>query len=777
MASTERSVMAHEREIAEEQEFLDRALTALEHMRQEASSLRDSVAVASRRGAGDLVERDVVMGTALQRLEQLSIGDQPLFFGRIDYFDDDRRGEGETFHVGRLAVSDDDLNPLVVDWRAPVAEAFYRATGVESLGLSRRRHVAIRGREVVSVEDEYFADADGELHIPEGSERAATEEGLVEGGLALGGPGALLAALGRARTGRMGDIVATIQGEQDQIIRHPLPGILLVQGGPGTGKTAVALHRAAYLLFTHRATLERQGVLVVGPNPLFLNYIENVLPSLGESGVTLSTISGLVTNVEVRAYDVEEVDRLKGDIRMVQLLARALRTRQRPIREEVSIPVGRAIVVVRPKDTEEVVERARRRPGNHNSRRSMVGRELAHRLAQRYHARFVREGVDEVSAVDELADLIRATQEFKQLLQRIWPRLSGQDLLHDLFGAPALLKAAGRDLFTEQELALLARPRSASLEDIKWTKADAALIDEARVLLGPRKRPRSLTKAQEPTTLNGVDLDSFSPEVRAAALREAQRLAPSLNAELDEAEFVTYGHIVVDEAQDLSPMELRVLKRRDLTGSMTIVGDMGQATTAGSSASWNSVLDVLEPRRAPTRVDLTVSYRTPEEVLDFAAPTLRAATPDLDPPRPVRRAGSQPIVEVVAPSDFDATLVAAVGRERDAVAPGRLAVVVTSSRVAEIVALLVRAGIVAIDPREQESKGLAADLVVIGAEGANGLEFDGVIVVEPGQIARRGADGAEQETARGLRTLYVAMTRPTRRLAIVACEALPASLR
>ncbi len=777
MASTERSVMAHEREIAEEQEFLDRALTALEHMRQEASSLRDSVAVASRRGAGDLVERDVVMGTALQRLEQLSIGDQPLFFGRIDYFDDDRRGEGETFHVGRLAVSDDDLNPLVVDWRAPVAEAFYRATGVESLGLSRRRHVAIRGREVVSVEDEYFADADGELHIPEGSERAATEEGLVEGGLALGGPGALLAALGRARTGRMGDIVATIQGEQDQIIRHPLPGILLVQGGPGTGKTAVALHRAAYLLFTHRATLERQGVLVVGPNPLFLNYIENVLPSLGESGVTLSTISGLVTNVEVRAYDVEEVDRLKGDIRMVQLLARALRTRQRPIREDVSIPVGRAIVVVRPKDTEEVVERARRRPGNHNSRRSMVGRELAHRLAQRYHARFIREGVDEVSAVDELADLIRATQEFKQLLQRIWPRLSGQDLLHDLFGAPALLKAAGRDLFSEQELALLARPRSASLEDIKWTKADAALIDEARVLLGPRKRPRSLTKAQEPTMLNGVDLDSFSPEVRAAALREAQRLAPSLNAELDEAEFVTYGHIVVDEAQDLSPMELRVLKRRDLTGSMTIVGDMGQATTAGSSASWNSVLDVLEPRRTPTRVDLTVSYRTPEEVLDFAAPTLRAATPDLDPPRPVRRAGSQPIVEVVAPSDFEATLVAAVGRERDAVAPGRLAVVVTSSRVADIVALLVRAGIAAIDPREQESKGLAADLVVIGAEGANGLEFDGVIVIEPGQIARRGADGAEQETARGLRTLYVAMTRPTRRLAIVACEALPASLR
>ena len=291
--------MAREREVAEEQAFLDRALTALDHMRDEARSLRDSAAVANMRGAGDLVERDVVMGTALQRLDQLAIGDQPLFFGRIDYVPDEL-GTADIYHVGRLAVSDDQLNALVVDWRAPVAEAFYRATGVESLGLSRRRHVAIRGHEVTSVEDEYFATADGELALPDDEVRNATEEGLVDGGLALGGPGALLAALGRARTGRMGDIVATIQGEQDQIIRSPLAGVLLVQGGPGTGKTAVALHRAAYLLFTYRASLERQGVLVVGPNPLFLNYIENVLPSLGESGVTLSTISGLVTNVDIR---------------------------------------------------------------------------------------------------------------------------------------------------------------------------------------------------------------------------------------------------------------------------------------------------------------------------------------------------------------------------------------------------------------------------------------------------------------------------------------------
>lgn len=770
--------MAHEREIAEEQEFLDRALEALEHMRDEAMSLRDSAAVANMRGAGDLVERDVIMETALQRIGQLTIGDQPLFFGRIDYFPENDQ-LGEKYHVGRLAVSDEQLNPLVVDWRAPVAEAFYRATGVEPLGLSRRRHVSIRLKHVVGVEDEYFEGPDGQMDLPDDVERQVTVDGLVDGGLALGGAGALLTALGRARTGRMGDIVATIQGEQDRIIRHPLAGILLVQGGPGTGKTAVALHRAAYLLFTHRATLERQGVLVVGPNPLFLNYIANVLPSLGESGVTLSTISNLVSNVVVRGSESEEIDRLKGDARMARLIARAVRTRQRPLSKEVVIPVGRALITVRPDDTTDIIERARKRPGNHNQRRSAVGRELAQRLADRYQTRFARETAedDDVDPTKELADVIRATTEFKQLVQRIWPRLTGQDLLHDLFGAPALLKAAGQGLMSDDELALLVRPRSATLEEIRWTKADAALIDEARVVLGPRKRPRSSLRPVDSGALAGVDLDAYSGDIRAAALREAQRLAPSASDELDEAEFVTYGHIVVDEAQDLSPMELRVLKRRDLTGSMTIVGDMGQATTSASSASWDAVLDILQPRRVPTRVDLTVSYRTPEEVLAFAAATLREASTDLEPPRPVRRSGSTPIVETCDPASFMTTLAAAVRREIDAVAPGRVAIIANARAVEDVLLGLREQGIIAVDPRAEESQGLAADLVVIAAEGANGLEFDAVVVAEPMDIARRGAPEGSNETARGLRTLYVAMTRPTRRLAIVASRGLPVTLR
>ena len=766
--------MAHEHDIAEEQEFLARALVALEHMRREATALRDSASVATMRGAGDLVERDVVMGTALQRLDQLAIGDQPLFFGRIDYFARAAQA-GETYHVGRLAVSDQDLNPLVVDWRAPVAEAFYRATGVESLGLARRRHVAIRGHEVVSVEDEYFANEEGELELPEDALRAATSEGLVDGGLALGGPGALLAALGRARTGRMGDIVATIQGEQDRIIRHPAAGILLVQGGPGTGKTAVALHRAAYLLFTHRATLERQGVLVVGPNPLFLTYIGNVLPSLGESGVTLSTVAGLVSNVTVSREEPEELRRLKGDRRMSTVIARAVTTRERPLAREMSFALGRATITVRPEDTRDIVERARRRPGNHNQRRSAVSRELAARLAQRYLRRFAAGASDESSSEADLAEQIRAHVDFKQIVQRIWPRLTGQDLLHDLFGSPALLRAAAKGVLTDDEVALLVRPRSSSVDDVNWSAADAALIDEARVVLGPRKRPR-VTPARTSEILEGIDLEAYSGEIRAAALREAQRLTTQRTNDLDEAEFITYGHIVVDEAQDLSPMELRVLKRRDLAGSMTIVGDMGQATTPGSAASWSALLEILEPRRAPTRVELSVSYRTPEEVLDFAAPTLAAAAVDLRAPRAVRRVGVAPRLIETPPAQFEDTVVNSVRDVVSELSPGRIAVIATAEDCPGILDLLTRAGLDPVDPRVEEGRGLGADLVVVSAEGANGLEFDGVVVVEPLSIASRG-ENFGTVSARGLRTLYVAMTRPTRRLEIIASRGVPPSLR
>ena len=371
-------------DLQDEQEFLNRAYDGLEFMRGEARHMLQGVLDLGRGGTfQSRTERDIVVRTSLARLEQLDIGDQALYFGRIDRMrepgeeaDPDNPLLGESFHIGRLAVSGPDHEPLVVDWRAPVAEPFYRATGLDPQGLARRRHLAVRGRVVVGLEDEYFVDPDQHdgASSPDGADAVARNGGerLLADGLVLGGPGALLSALGQARTGQMGDIIGTIQREQDEIIRSPLPGVLVVQGGPGTGKTAVALHRAAYLLYTHRFPLERQGVLVVGPNPLFLRYIEQVLPSLGETGVSLSTVSGLVPEVRVRGVDDPGVAKMKGDVRMVKVLTRAVRTRQRPLRHDVEVPFGAGVLRLRSGVTADIVGMARRRPGTHNARRRFV---------------------------------------------------------------------------------------------------------------------------------------------------------------------------------------------------------------------------------------------------------------------------------------------------------------------------------------------------------------------------------------------------------------------
>ncbi len=357
-------------ELEAEQEFVDLAYARLDAMRGDANSMLEAVLDLGRGGTfQSRTERDVIVRTSLARLEQLDIGDQALTFGRIDRLaagpedptaptgnGDHDGSDTETFHIGRLAIHGADHEPLVVDWRAPVAEPFYRATGRDPQGLVLRRHLALQGRRVVGIEDERFGLL-GDGTVPD-DEVQATATGvdaditgeLVVGDLPIGGPAALLAALDRARTGHMTDIVSTIQREQDEIIRAPLGGVLVVQGGPGTGKTAVALHRAAYLLYTHRFPLERQGVLVVGPNPLFLRYIEQVLPSLGETGVSLSTVAGLVPEIRVRGgTGPADVARLKGDARMATVVARAVRTppapahrgRLGPLRGPRAPPAGR----------------------------------------------------------------------------------------------------------------------------------------------------------------------------------------------------------------------------------------------------------------------------------------------------------------------------------------------------------------------------------------------------------------------------------------------------
>jgi DNA helicase IV len=765
-----------EQEQQAEQDFVDLAYARLDAMRNDANSMMEGVLDLGKGGTfQSRTERDVIVRTSLARLEQLDIGDQALTFGRIDRIDDTARsGAGqngdadvqadiETFHIGRLAIHSADHEPLVVDWRAPVAEPFYRATGRDPQGLVLRRHLALEGRRVVGLEDERFTvPGPGDPTAPsdrsEGEYADSGEQGaggeLILSDLPIGGPAALLAALDRARSGRMTDIVSTIQREQDEIIRAPLTGVLVVQGGPGTGKTAVALHRAAYLLYTHRFPLERQGVLVVGPNPLFLRYIEQVLPSLGETGVTLSTVSGLVPEIRIAANGPTEVARLKGDARMAGVMARAVRTRQRPLTEDVAIPYGALFLRLSAEDSRSIVETVRRRPGTHNARRRLVEQAVAQLLADRARQSQQTLGVGVPSSVtsfpgyedpSELAEdefdfedfsrKVRRVPELAEALDRMWPRLSPHELLHDLFGAPPLIAAAGKGSLTPEEQQLLFRPRSASFEEVAWSPADAALVDEARHLLGPR---------------NGAADDGVRK----------------------------YGHIVVDEVQDLSPMQLRMLTRRSLSGSMTVVGDIAQATAPWAPRSWTEITDHL-PRRRPARtVELTVSYRTPAEVLAVATRVLAVAAPELTPPRPVRRTGEEPRMLAVkdaegsgdgATTDDLARQVATVaGQEVSAVGSGRVAILAPEGLLADLSQALAAVGLPVVDARDMRKGGLSEPLVLLAADAANGLEFDSVIVVEPGLIAG--------ETARGLRTLYVALTRPTQRLTVVYLSPPPAAL-
>jgi DNA helicase IV len=598
----------------------------------------------------------------------------------------------------------------VVDWRAPVAEPFYRATGRSPMGLVRRRHFATRGRKLLGIEDELFG---------EGADLLGGEMSITDDGSRVRGQSSLIAALEESRTGHLTDIVATIQGEQDEVIRSPLPGVLVVQGGPGTGKTVVALHRAAYLLYTHRFPLEGQGVLVAGPNRLFLGYIERVLPSLGEAGVELAVLADLVDGVRVRGRDHGATARIKGDARMSKLLAKAVRDRERGLRSPLRVPFGAQTLVLPAERTAEIVGEARRRFRTHNPGRRFVERELFVALTE----------VSRVPvAADEVRERLRQAPEVREALERMWPVLTPAELLHDLFGSRALVDlAAGRRLDPGERTALV-RARSERVDQVVWTHDDVPLLDEARALLGPRRRRRT----------NGEDPD----EIR------------------------TYGHIVVDEAQDLSPMQLRMLERRSLNGSMTVVGDIAQATGVWAHKDWDEILEHLPRKRPGQRAELTIGYRIPGPSMDLAAKVLREAAPALRPPDSVRQEGDEPRV-VSAPADELAARVVGVAvEERDAVDPGSVAVIAPSTLVDDVAAGLDAAG---VEYGRAARNGLEARVTLVPVSLVKGLELDAAVVVEPAAIV--------DEEAQGMRALYVALTRATKRLAIVHARDLPAALR
>lgn len=697
-------------ELEAEQDYIDHAYACLERSREAATRLTSMVEVGRGGTEQARFEREVIYDTVAQRLTHLELGDAALCFGRIDRADESSDGRDESFYIGRIAVSDDEQEPVIVDWRAPVAEPFYRATGRQPMGLVRRRHFATRGRRLLGIEDELFgAGLDG-LDLPLG-----TGEAVVRG------QGALFTALETARTGRLTDIVATIQGEQDEIIRAPLPGVLVVQGGPGTGKTVVALHRAAYLLYTHRFPLEGQGVLVIGPNRLFLGYIEQVLPSLGEAGVELAVLADLVPDVSIRAYDRSTTARVKGDPRMVTFLRRAVRDRERPVRTDLVVGYGLQRLTLTRDRSEHIVAEARRRYRRHNPARRFVEGEVFAALA--------RSGRGDLSP-SEVRERLRRDPLVREALEWMWPVLTPPQFLHDLFGAPALLRNAARDLLDDDEWRSLRRDRSDEPNGIAWTHEDAPLLDEARALLGPP--PRRRRSADGP----------------------------------DDDEIRTYGHIVVDEAQDLSPMQLRMLERRSLNGSMTVVGDIAQATGQWAHASWDEILDLLPTKREPHRAELTLGYRLPAPIMDLAARVLRHTAPELRPPRSVREDGVEPTIRRAGDEGLMAAVVATTRIERAAVDPGQVAVVCSRSMIDLVCGALDEAGIAF---GRATRHGLEHRVTVVEVGLVKGLEVDSVVVVEPAAIVA--------EEAQGDRALYVALTRATKRLAIVHDAELPIYLR
>ena len=675
-------------------------------------------------------ERDVIEDAVAGRLSQLELGSSSLVFGRIDRParpngdidrpDDgsdggpDGNGASETFYIGRLAVADERQEPVVVDWRAPIAEPFFRATGGDPLGLLRRRHFVCRGRVLADLEDEVF---DLDVLDGHGDDEADGDRPR------LNAHGALYAALEQRRDGQLRQVVSTIQAEQDEIIRSPRKGILVTQGGPGTGKTIVALHRAAYLLYTYRFPLAGQGVLVIGPNRLFLRYVERVLPSLGEAGVHLFVLADLFNeifpDVRVRLADTAAVARTKGDIAMSNVIANAVRDRQRPLRSDLRLEFGLGYVTLSAGTSRAIVAEARRRFRHHNAGRSYVEQAVYAAMSASHRRR---------PEPTKLRERFARHPEVMAAFERMWPLLTPAQLLRDLYGSRALLRSAAEGVLRDDEWESLYRSRGDSEADYEWTDADVALLDEAYSMLGPRSRSRKRRS---------------------------------------DTEIRTYGHIVVDECQDQPPMALRMIARRSLNGSMTVVGDIAQATSAHAPSSWQEILAHLPSGPvAPRLSELTLSYRIPQPSLELANRVLAAAAPGLAPPEAVRIDGTPP--RFVHAEGIAEAVLEAVNEEAAALDGGSVLVVSPAQFIDEIATLLEGAGVDfgrATAASRNATGALHPRVTVAPVRLCKGLETDGVVVVEPAAMV--------DEEPQGLRALYVALTRATKRVAVVWNQPLP----
>ncbi|MDN4597312.1 HelD family protein [Leifsonia virtsii] len=693
-------------------------------------------------------ERDAFARLYEDQLTQLREVDSRLVFGRL-LLEQPMDGSDHRY-IGRVGLRDEEERSVLVDWRAQQAGAFYQATASEPMGVRARRHLTMSGRQVTRIDDEVF------------------DEALLDGDQAqekVQGEGALLAALTAQRTGRMHDIVATIQAEQDRIIRSDLRGALVVQGGPGTGKTAVALHRAAYLLYANRQRLSASGVLVVGPSTAFLRYIEAVLPSLGETGVVMSTLGDLFPGVEATAEDAPEAAVLKGSAQMARLLSRAVKSRQKAPAEEQTIVVDNERLTVAPELVQRAIAKAQRTGKPHNVARVTFVKHALAELTDQLAAQLRASG----STIDD-ADLkvlredLRTSYDVRVLLNTAWLPLTPQKLLQDLYARPAWL-AELTPRWSEAQRAALLRDRSEP-----FTVSDVPLLDEAAELLGDfpgrpdpadrereRQRKRDLENARAAIRNMGVQGLVSAEQLADGFAEQVDRGTTAERAAADRS--WTYGHVVVDEAQELSPMQWRVLLRRCPMKSFTIVGDIAQVASAAGAISWR---DALQPlfKDAWRLEELTVNYRTPAQITREAERIAADAGLPITPTRAVRE-GEWPIRRVAAasaePGALGDAVAEAVAHDRGIDDTGTVAVIATAadlSAVAEAVAA--RFG----DQAGRGAAGLTRPIAVLTGYEAKGLEFDAVVLADPDALAA--------ESPRGAASLYVAMTRPTQRLTLVA---------
>jgi DNA helicase IV len=740
-----------------EQAYITGLYERLDELRERAS---DRLAGTLRQVGGTpaaRTEREALTVMYRQQLAQLDAAENGLCFGRLEFND------GATSYIGRLGMHADneDYDQLLMDWRADAARPFYLATAASPGDVRVRRHIKTRARSVQRLDDEVL-------------DLAAADPGKHEG---LTGESALLAALNASRTGRMRDIVETIQAEQDHIIRSGLPGVLVVQGGPGTGKTAVALHRAAYLLYTYRRQLEKRGVLVIGPNATFLRYIGQVLPSLGETSVLLATIGDLMPGIAATGSEPAEIARIKGRPGMAKVVSAAVRARQRVPHEGLEVSFEKISYRLSEQALARARERARRSRRPHNQARRIfitdAFDELATVVANRLGADpFGGGNLMGRADIDDLRADLRDDPEIRAALGRLWPVLTPQQLIADLFASRRLIATAARSL-SERERDLLRRPAGSP-----WTPADVPLLDEAAELLGEddraaraaarRRRDEEEAYASGVLEIIGRDEEDDPEILMGADMLDAARLA----ARFDNDSYLTpaeraaadrtwaFGHVIVDEAQELSPMAWRMLMRRCPARSMTIVGDVAQNGNIAGTASWS---DALGPfvgdrwRLAP----LTVNYRTPAEIMTVAADVLAQINPEATPPRSVRDSGAVPWrLRVAEPADIArASAQAAAGLAQEA-GDGTLAVIVPNGRLAEIGAA-VRAALpeAGVGDDEAGEPDLERPVVVLTVRQAKGLEFDAVLVADPDMILA--------ESPLGLGDLYVALTRATQRAGVI----------